>query len=196
MSGGGSNGALSNVSSCGSSEVLLFALAVFFGTFTSICSKTMMSMSGTNGGTSTIDGTAAIEPFSKPLFQTFGMFVGMTFGLVMHAFVAKFGVPFPGYDHRRRRVAPGGGDGRPGGGAVASSTMALTPIAGATTTEGTPLVSASASSAADGEVSFGSDCYYDGTSPPPPAAMAEIPTSMYLLLAIPALFDLGATALW
>ena len=182
MSGGGSNSALSNVSSCGSSEVLLFALAVFFGTFTSICSKTMMSMSGTNGGT---DG---IEPFSKPLFQTFGMFVGMTFGLVMHAFVSKFEVPFPGYDHRR----VDGGGGRPG---VAASTVALTPTAGATTTEGTPLVSAAAASASDGEVSFGSD--YDGT-PPSPAAMAtmEIPTSMYLLLAIPALFDLGATALW
>ncbi len=184
MSGGGSNSALSNVSSCGSSEVLLFALAVFFGTFTSICSKTMMSMSGTNGGT---DG---IEPFSKPLFQTFGMFVGMTFGLVMHAFVSKFEVPFPGYDHRRVT----GGGGRPG--VSVASTVALTPTAGATTTEGTPLVSAAAAAApSDGEVSFGSD--YDGT-PPSPAAMTtmEIPTSMYLLLAIPALFDLGATALW
>ncbi len=26
------------------------------------------------------------EPFSTPLFQTFGMFVGMLFGLVMHVF--------------------------------------------------------------------------------------------------------------
>ena len=172
--GGGSSKTLSNISSCGSSEVLLFALAVFFGTFTSICSKTMMSMSGTNG-TTTPDGGGVVfvvEPFSKPLFQTFGMFVGMTFGLAMHALVVKFRVPFPGYDHRNRI-----------GGTCASPAISLTTTAGAMTTEGTPLVS------------LGSDHDKDGTSSPAPATM-EIPTSMYLWLAIPAVFDLGATALW
>jgi hypothetical protein len=81
-------------------EIFLFAFAVFFSTFTLICSKTMMSMLGTNGATPDgVCGKPIDEPFSKPLFQTFGMFVGMTFGLVMHAAAVGFRVPFPGYNH-------------------------------------------------------------------------------------------------
>jgi hypothetical protein len=44
-----------------------------------------------------IDGDKEI--FTKPLFQTFGMFVGMLFGLVMHEVVLFFKIPFPGYNH-------------------------------------------------------------------------------------------------
>ena len=38
------------------------------------------------------------EVFEKPLFQTFGMFVGMMFGLIMHWVVLIFKIPFPGYE--------------------------------------------------------------------------------------------------
>jgi len=40
-----------------------------------------------------------VEQFTKPLFQTFGMFLGMMFGLIMHLAVLHFKFPFPGYDH-------------------------------------------------------------------------------------------------
>jgi hypothetical protein len=39
------------------------------------------------------------EEFSYPLFQTFGMFLGMTGGLLMHFYVKAYKVPFPGYNH-------------------------------------------------------------------------------------------------
>ena len=41
--------------------------------------------------------TGEEEIFQKPMFQTFGMFVGMMFGLVMHWAVLFFKLPFPGY---------------------------------------------------------------------------------------------------
>jgi hypothetical protein len=41
--------------------------------------------------------TGEEEVFQKPIFQTFGMFVGMMFGLVMHWTVLYFKLPFPGY---------------------------------------------------------------------------------------------------
>ena len=77
---------------CGFWEFTLFILAVITGTACSICSKTMMELHGIG-----IDGD--VEVFSKPLFQTFGMFVGMLFGLVMHEVVLYFKIPFPGYNH-------------------------------------------------------------------------------------------------
>ena len=43
--------------------------------------------------------TGNIENFSKPIFQTFGMFTGMTAGLVMHFIVKVFKISFPGYKH-------------------------------------------------------------------------------------------------
>ena len=155
MSGGGSGGNLSNINKCGPTEVLLFLFAVVFGTCTSICSKTMMSMTGTNG----VDG---MESFQKPLFQTFGMFVGMTFGLVMHWACVRYAIPFPGYDHQ-------------GPTTVATS--------GLPTTESTSLVSGGGGRAAVEEKKKKRE-------------VEVIPTSMYFLLAIPAAFDLGATALW
>ena len=56
-----------------------------------------MSLHGTNGSLDE-NGMPQIEMFQKPLFQTFGMFVGMMFGLIMHWFVVAFKLPFPGYD--------------------------------------------------------------------------------------------------
>ena len=154
---GGSN--LANINKCGLTEILLFVFAVLFGTCTSICSKTMMSMSGTNG---TVDrhGELEIEPFQKPLFQTVGMFVGMVFGLVMHWWCVKFKIPFPGYDHG----CPSNNGASKGGGLLPTETTSLVGDNGGAT---------------------------GGVEKP-----EEIPPSMYVLLAIPAAFDLGATALW
>lgn len=42
--------------------------------------------------------TNEIESFSFPLFQTFAMFFGMSFGLLMHQLVIQFKIPFPGYN--------------------------------------------------------------------------------------------------
>ena len=85
---GGANGGTPK--KCGLTELLIFVAAVIAGTACSICSKTMMELHGTGM-------TGQEEQFSKPLFQTFGMFVGMTFGLVMHWAVVAFKIPFPGY---------------------------------------------------------------------------------------------------
>lgn len=88
MSGGGS----ATTKGCGCLEITIFVLALIFGTACSICSKVMMDMHG-------IGMTGEVEAFSKPIFQTFGMFVGMTFGIAMHFFVLFFRLPFPGYNH-------------------------------------------------------------------------------------------------
>jgi len=77
---------------CGFWELLIFLAAIVTGTACSICSKTMMQLHSVG-----IDGN--VEQFSKPIFQTFGMFVGMLFGLVMHWIVLMFKIPFPGYEH-------------------------------------------------------------------------------------------------
>eukprot|EP00522_Entomoneis_paludosa_P006987 CAMPEP_0172444098 /NCGR_PEP_ID=MMETSP1065-20121228/4211_1 /TAXON_ID=265537 /ORGANISM="Amphiprora paludosa, Strain CCMP125" /LENGTH=474 /DNA_ID=CAMNT_0013194517 /DNA_START=199 /DNA_END=1623 /DNA_ORIENTATION=+ len=77
---------------CGIWELVIFVLAIVTGTACSICSKTMMELPG-------VGITGEEEVFEKPIFQTFGMFVGMLFGLVMHWIVLIFKIPFPGYDH-------------------------------------------------------------------------------------------------
>lgn len=77
---------------CGMMELLIFLAAIVSGTACSICSKTMMQLHGVGIG-------GDVEQFSKPIFQTFGMFVGMMFGLVMHWAVLFFKIPFPGYEH-------------------------------------------------------------------------------------------------
>mmetsp|Transcript_8907 Transcript_8907/g.20011 ORF Transcript_8907/g.20011 Transcript_8907/m.20011 type:complete len:474 (+) Transcript_8907:91-1512(+) len=149
---------LSNIAKCGLTECILFLLAIFFGTGCSICSKTMMGLHGTNG---TLDdnGDPVIEMFQKPLFQTFGMFVGMLFGLVMHWVVLAFRIPFPGYDF--------GGDGGADGGDVEIAT------------EKTSLVNKNKKT----------------NEETVEASSKTIPTWMYFFLAIPAIFDLAATAL-
>eukprot|EP00339_Tiarina_fusa_P014376 CAMPEP_0117007570 /NCGR_PEP_ID=MMETSP0472-20121206/7408_1 /TAXON_ID=693140 ORGANISM="Tiarina fusus, Strain LIS" /NCGR_SAMPLE_ID=MMETSP0472 /ASSEMBLY_ACC=CAM_ASM_000603 /LENGTH=433 /DNA_ID=CAMNT_0004709387 /DNA_START=66 /DNA_END=1365 /DNA_ORIENTATION=+ len=77
-------------SKCGLVELIIFVAAIVAGTACSICSKTMMGLRGEGI-------TGEDEIFQKPIFQTFGMFVGMTFGLVMHWVVLFFKIPFPGY---------------------------------------------------------------------------------------------------
>jgi multidrug transporter EmrE-like cation transporter len=146
---------LSNVHKCGLNEVILFLLAIIFGTGCSICSKTMMSLRGTNG---TLDGNGLpqVELFQKPLFQTFGMFVGMMFGLIMHWFVVAFNVSFPGYDSDQ--------DGDDAGDVEIP-------------TEKTSLFN-----------KMKAESNIDKAS-------KEIPMWMYFFLAIPAIFDLAATAL-
>ena len=127
-----------------------------------------MNLHGTNG---TFDeyGEPTVEVFQKPLFQTFGMFVGMLFGLLMHWVVLAFKIPFPGYDH------DGGEENDPSGrGDVEIPT------------EKTSLVNNKKGNNKD-EEALGED---GGTG------SKEIPTWMYFFLAIPAIFDLAATALW
>jgi hypothetical protein len=88
--GGSGSGGGTPQNKCGLTELVIFVAAVAAGTACSVCSKTMMSLHG-------VGITGEVEKFSKPLFQTFGMFVGMTFGLVMHWAVLQFQIPFPGY---------------------------------------------------------------------------------------------------
>lgn len=161
------SGLSSNVASCGLVEVVLFVLAVAFGTGCSICSKTMMGLTGTNGAVDEYTGEPVYESFQKPLFQTFGMFVGMTFGLVMHAVVVKLRLPFPGYEHGNAVVEGADLEARP--------------------TERTALTAAGKVEGGSGGGNGGGD---DGGS------SGEVPTWMYFFLAIPAIFDLAATALW
>ena len=112
----------------------------------------MMSLTGTNG-TFEKDGSPHMESFQKPLFQTFGMFVGMLLGLVMHWIVLALKLPFPGYEF---------GDSEEDDPEKAP-------------TERTALKPKSS------DVSK--------------ADSSQIPTWMYFFLAIPAIFDLVATAL-
>ncbi|EEC47108.1 predicted protein [Phaeodactylum tricornutum CCAP 1055/1] len=90
--GGASNDSSSSTTRCGVFELSIFVAAIVSGTACSICSKTMMELHGVG-----IDGT--MELFTKPIFQTFGMFVGMMFGLIMHWAVLVLKIPFPGYEH-------------------------------------------------------------------------------------------------
>jgi multidrug transporter EmrE-like cation transporter len=110
-------------------------------------------------------GEQEIEMFTKPLFQTFGMFVGMLFGLIMHWFVLLFKIPFPGY-YESGNEGVGGDVEIP--------------------TENTSLVKSSKLSNKQTEKASSGD---DNSS------NKDIPTWMYFFLAIPAIFDLAATAL-
>lgn len=49
-------------------------------------------------GTDTENGSTHVESFHKPLFEAFGMFLGMVLALVMHWAVMIFKLDFPGYD--------------------------------------------------------------------------------------------------
>jgi multidrug transporter EmrE-like cation transporter len=77
---------------CGLTQQIIFVLAIFSGTACSICSKVMMQIHGINS-------TGEEQIFGKPIFQTFGMFVGMLFALLMHWLVLILKLPFPGYHH-------------------------------------------------------------------------------------------------
>lgn len=128
----------------------------------------MMSMHGTN--TAAMDGDSdevvMTMSFQKPLFQTFGMFVGMLFGLVMHWTVLMFRIPFPGYDFGKNDDVD----------VAVSRDVELR-------SEKTTLLGGGG--AVDG-----------GSSNGAPMTKRPIPVWMYFFLAIPAIFDLAATALW
>jgi len=123
--------------SCGFGALIVFIGALIAGTACSLTSKVMLSMKS-------VGMTGEEEEFSYPLFQTFGMFLGMTAGLVMHFIVVQFRIPLPGYNHTK-------GDYKPINGEIAESDSIL-------------------------------------ESP------KSVPLWMYGLLAIPAVFDLVATA--
>lgn len=120
-----------------------------------------MSLHGTNGLIDEETGKEQIELFQKPLFQTFGMFVGMCFGLVMHWVVLAFRIPFPGYDFGENGAEEGDVE-------IPTEHTKLTAKMGAK----------------DPTPSDGID-----------SASKDIPVWMYFFLAIPAVFDLAATAL-
>ena len=143
MSGGGGDGP----KKCGLTELLVFIAALVFGTLCSIMSKNMMALRG--------EGIAGeIELFEKPIFQTFGMFLGMTFALLMHFVVIALKIPFPGYSY-----------------GTTTSTSPKDEEAGETSR----LIKKEKEVVEEG--------------------MPETPVWMYYFLAIPALFDLVATAL-
>jgi hypothetical protein len=109
--------------------------------------------------------TGEEELFQKPIFQTFGMFVGMTFGLVMHWLVLFFKIPFPGY---------------PGYGKDGNETAPFNAENGATYGTIDDEKKGLVEKGAAGEM----------TNKP-----ETLPVWMYFFLAIPSVFDLGATAL-
>lgn len=81
--------------SCGILQIAVFVLALVFGTCCSLSSKFLLSMRS-------IGLTGEEEAFSFPLFQTFGMFLGMTFALALHWSVIFFNIPFPGYKYKNK----------------------------------------------------------------------------------------------
>lgn len=92
-----SNTNQSKISKCGLTKIIIFLLALFFGTGVSIWAKIIMTMPvSSSGGDNTDESTG--KSFQKPLFLTFNMFVGMLLGLLLHWIVLVFHIPFPGYD--------------------------------------------------------------------------------------------------
>ena len=88
---------LSNIDKCSLTKVIIFVLAVLMQSFASICAKIIMSMGNSNNNS---DGVAVVGTEQHSLLLTFGMFVSMSFALVVHALVMYFRIPFPGYNHR------------------------------------------------------------------------------------------------
>jgi hypothetical protein len=157
--GGDKGGDSAITTRCGVWEFTLFVLAVLTGTACSICSKTMMELHGPG-----IDGDD--EVFSKPLFQTFGMFVGMLFGLVMHEVVIWCEIPFPGYTH-----APT---------ALSSTEKETLMMDGKPSVYGSTMIDETKGLAETRTVSSSNN---------------RAPVWMYFFLAIPSIFDLAATVL-
>ena len=150
---------------CGVWEFTLFIFAVITGTACSICSKTMMELHGIG-----INGDE--EMFTKPLFQTFGMFVGMLFGLVMHEVVLFFKIPFPGYDHGTTTTSSKNGHANNNNGK---------PVDYGSIDETKGFI--------DNKVSEVE------ANQPRVTSTRKTPFWLLLFLAIPSIFDLGATAL-
>jgi multidrug transporter EmrE-like cation transporter len=149
-----------NKTKCGLFEYAIFLAAIVTGTACSICSKTMMELQG-------IGINGQIQSFEKPIFQTFGMFVGMLFGLVMHYAVILFRIPFPGYEFH---------------GAVPASKNALV------SSETAGLIQQPAIGSMYGTTPT-------STSTPNGNSKNTVPVWMLFFLAIPSIFDLLATVL-
>ena len=77
---------------CGATEVAVFVVALLSSAGSSISSKVLMNIKSVG-----LSGDE--ETFSYPLFQPFALFLGMMAGLVVHALVVWFAIPFPGYNH-------------------------------------------------------------------------------------------------
>ena len=165
MSGGG--GASDANKKCGLLELIVFLAAIVAGTACSILSKTMMGLQAEG-----ISGE--VETFEKPIFQTFGMFLGMTFGLIMHFAVLAFKIPFPGYDHDNSNNTSSGDN----------NTKKFDVDSGAALSEKTGLLK----KVDEGKSSSDMDDFGGEST-------TQIPVWMYFFLAIPAVFDLGATSL-
>ena len=84
---------LDNVSTCGTLEIIVSILVVFFGAGCSIASKVMMSITCTDNE----DGSPQERSFQKPLFVTFVLFFAMMLVLLLHWTVLIFELDFPGY---------------------------------------------------------------------------------------------------
>ena len=173
-SGGGDNknNTENSVKKCGLTEVVIFLLAILAGTACSICSKTMMELRS-------VGITGEVEIFQKPIFQTFGMFVGMIFGIVMHWLVVFFKIPFPGYEHANSSSKKDALFNNDDTGAKNNRNHHYGSIGGNGTEE-------------EKESFLSQDNNANGTTN---QASTGIPTWMYFFLAIPSIFDLGATVL-
>jgi len=111
---------------CGMTEFLVFIGALVAGTGCSLCSKVLLSMQS-------VGLSGEMQSFENPLFQTWGMFLGMVFALPVHFM----------YEAAKSKKKRG----------------------------------------------------YDAIDADGPPEFKEVTASTYLLLAIPSLFDLAATAL-
>lgn len=199
--GGGINSSAAPHKKCGLVEFLVFVGAIMAGTACSICSKLLMSQHSRGIGNE-------IESFSKPLFQTFGMFVGMVFAFPMHWLVVMLRIPFPGYNVAATSTTAASKPIHNDGGQVPSkegdallSTSGL-PKGYTTGKQLSVIREVSINSSVSG-VSVSSpnvsqqqqqqQQQYQRREEPP--MMNELPTWMYFFLAIPSIFDLVATAL-
>jgi drug/metabolite transporter (DMT)-like permease len=127
------------------------------------------------------------EVFTKPIFQTLGMFVGMTFGLVMHWAVLFFRIPFPGYYHPD------------------NTTTTTTLSNGSTSSALLPTVNVpkygsvseknTSTSENDTLLMTNKITTTESTNTAATIHTNSVPTWMYFFLAIPSIFDLAATAL-
>ena len=73
---------------CGLAEVLVFIGALVAGTACSLCSKVLLSMRS-------VGASGEEQSFQNPLFQTWGMFLGMVFALPVHFAVSYTHLTLP-----------------------------------------------------------------------------------------------------
>lgn len=163
-----SGGNSSSTTKCGVYEGIIFLLAIIFGTACSICSKTMMGLHGIG-----LD-HITVERFDKPIFQTLGMFVGMIFGLLMHILVIYCKIPFPGYEHDS---------------SITKDTISSTNGKSTVATDGRR------SNEQDYLIPKSTINEITTSTTTPNNNSSNVPIWMYFFLAIPSIFDLGATAL-